>query len=105
MHCWALTARRRNLTVGIHRCRGAPEKERSTMLDLLIRNGSVVDGTGAPPRAADVSVRDGRIVGIGENDEPAPRTIDADGLTVIPGSIALHAPPRAAAVSARALSP
>lgn len=60
------------------------------MLDLVIRNGSLVDGTGAPARQADVGVRDGRIVAVGDIDEPATRTIDAAGLVVSPGLIDLH---------------
>jgi N-acyl-D-aspartate/D-glutamate deacylase len=60
------------------------------MLDELIRGGSVIDGTGAPPRPADVGIRDGRIVAVGEIDEPAAVTTDATGLLVTPGFVDPH---------------
>jgi N-acyl-D-aspartate/D-glutamate deacylase len=59
-------------------------------LDLLVRGGSIVDGTGAPARQADVGVRDGRIVAIGKVNEDARETIDAGGLVVAPGFVDPH---------------
>jgi N-acyl-D-amino-acid deacylase len=58
--------------------------------DVLIRNGSVVDGTGAPARRADVAIAGGRIVGIGDVAGPAARTIDAGDCVVAPGFIDPH---------------
>ncbi|MBL9039321.1 MAG: amidohydrolase family protein [Archangium sp.] len=60
------------------------------MLDLLIRGGTVVDGTGAPARTADVGVRDGRIVEVGSVSESAKETVDANGAWVTPGFVDIH---------------
>lgn len=60
------------------------------MLDLVIRGGSIVDGTGAPKTTADVAVKDGRIVEIGKVSAPAARTIEANGLLVTPGWVDVH---------------
>lgn len=60
------------------------------MLDQLIQGGTVVDGTGAPARLADVGIRDGRIVAIGEITEDSAEVIDATGLLVMPGVIDPH---------------
>jgi N-acyl-D-aspartate/D-glutamate deacylase len=60
------------------------------MLDLVIRGGEVVDGTGAPSRSADVGVRDGRVVEIGDVDEDGTTTIDAAGQVVAPGFVDIH---------------
>ena len=58
--------------------------------DLLIRNGLVVDGTGAEPFHADVAIDDNTISHIGKNGSKARREIDAEGKTVTPGFVDLH---------------
>jgi N-acyl-D-amino-acid deacylase len=58
--------------------------------DLLIKNGLVVDGTGAAAVRANVAVADGRIAAIGSTDESAKKVIDADGLVVSPGFFDPH---------------
>ena len=59
--------------------------------DVLVRGGSIIDGTGAPARPGDVRVRDGVIVEIGEGLEPGgEQVIDATGAFVTPGLIDSH---------------
>ncbi|HEX4819567.1 MAG TPA: amidohydrolase family protein [Acidimicrobiales bacterium] len=60
------------------------------MLDLVIRGGEVIDGTGAPRRTADVGVKDGKIAAVGQIDEEARETVDADGALVTPGFVDIH---------------
>ena len=62
------------------------------MFDLLIRNASLIDGTGADAWSGDIAIEDGRIVAIGEisAEAAAVRTIDAAGRAVCPGFIDIH---------------
>ncbi len=60
------------------------------MIDLLIRDGLVVDGSGAPGRRADVAIDQGRVVAVGTVTDSATRVIDATGCVVAPGFVDLH---------------
>src|ERR1700726_1827267 len=57
--------------------------------DIVIRGGTVIDGTGAPGRRADVGVAGGRIIAIG-TDIDGRRELDASGHVVTPGFIDIH---------------
>jgi len=61
-----------------------------TAFDLVIRGGTVVDGTGAEPRVADVGVRDGLIAAVDEGLASGAEEIDAHGLIVTPGFVDIH---------------
>ena len=58
--------------------------------DLVIRNGNLVDGTGAPPRLGDIAVNGDSIVALGKVEGQGREEIDAGGLVVTPGFIDLH---------------
>ena len=58
--------------------------------DLVIRHGTVVDGTGAPSSVGDVAVTDGRITAVGKVEGSGRREIDADGHLVTPGFVDIH---------------
>ena len=59
-------------------------------MDLIIRNGEIVDGTGAPKFRGDVGVKDGKIAAVGKVEGAARRTIDAQGAIVTPGFVDIH---------------
>ena len=58
--------------------------------DVLIRGGTLIDGTGAPARRADVAISAGRIAAVGDIKQAAGKTIDAEGRVVAPGFIDPH---------------
>ncbi|MEY2453108.1 MAG: N-acyl-D-amino-acid deacylase [Acidimicrobiaceae bacterium] len=60
------------------------------MDDLVIRGGTVVDGTGAPARTADIAITDGVITAVGRVDAKGRQEIDADGALVTPGFVDIH---------------
>ncbi|MFF8972267.1 amidohydrolase family protein [Streptomyces sp. NPDC014995] len=60
------------------------------MLDHVIKGATVVDGTGAPARTADVGIRDGRIAAVGRVAEAARTREDASGLVLAPGFVDPH---------------
>src|SRR6478736_4030687 len=60
------------------------------MADLVIRSGTVVDGTGAPRATGDVAITDGIITAVGAVDERGAREVDAEGAIVTPGFVDIH---------------
>ena len=62
----------------------------TTHYDLIVRNGTVIDGTGAEPFAADVAIKDGVIAAVGEVAGTAAKEIDAKGKLITPGFVDIH---------------
>ncbi len=60
------------------------------MYDLIIRNGTIIDGSGDARFVADVAVQDGRIKAVGKIEQTAHREIDATGKLVTPGWVDIH---------------
>jgi N-acyl-D-amino-acid deacylase len=58
--------------------------------DLVVRNGTLIDGSGAPRQMADIAITDGRIAKMGEVDENGREEIDARGMIVAPGFVDAH---------------
>ncbi|MFN0041160.1 MAG: N-acyl-D-amino-acid deacylase family protein [Burkholderiales bacterium] len=75
------------------------------MFDLTIRGAKLIDGTGAAPVTADVAIRGGRIAEVGRVSEGARRTVDADGLALMPGIVDVHTHYDAQITWDRTLSP
>src|SRR5471030_83365 len=61
-----------------------------TMADIVIRNGTIIDGTGAPPFEADIAIENGRIAAVGKIASRGSEEIDARGKVVTPGFIDPH---------------
>ena len=77
----------------------------SAQFDVVIRNGLVVDGTGAEPRRADVAIKDGLIAAVGEVKGKGAEEIDANGLLVTPGFVDLHTHYDGQAIWSKRLNP
>jgi N-acyl-D-aspartate/D-glutamate deacylase len=60
------------------------------MHDLVIRGGTLVDGSGSPPRSGDLAIDAGSVAQVGGKAGPGRREIDADGLLVTPGWVDIH---------------
>src|SRR5882672_6727625 len=67
-----------------------PDFELPSMYDLVIRAGTIVDGSGAPAFTGDIAVQSGCIVAVGRVEGAAYRTLNADGLLVTPGFVDVH---------------
>src|SRR5271170_119764 len=73
-------------------CAGLSRRPRGAapMHDIVIRGGTIVDGTGKPSFTGDVAISGGRIAAVGGKQGPARREIDAAGLMVTPGWVDVH---------------
>ena len=60
------------------------------MYDFVIKNGSIIDGSGGPAYWSDLAIKDGKIARIAKNITGGKETIDATGLTVTPGFFDSH---------------
>ena len=60
------------------------------MLDLIIKNGRIIDGAGGPEVEGDLGVKGGRIVALGQVDGAAQEVLDAEGCAVAPGFVDVH---------------
>ncbi|MGZ4784767.1 MAG: amidohydrolase family protein, partial [Acidimicrobiales bacterium] len=64
------------------------------MADLVVRNGTIVDGTGSPAFVGDIAIVDGRVAAVGDDVDasvpPGAQEIDATGLLVTPGWVDIH---------------
>src|SRR4051794_10325886 len=86
---WAQAGIGRNTTSD--QAKATAEGPRRVAADVVLRGGTLVDGTGAPGRRADLAVRGERVVAVGSFEaEPGAKVIDASGLIVAPGFIDLH---------------
>jgi N-acyl-D-aspartate/D-glutamate deacylase len=65
-------------------------RETNFSFDILIKNGTVYEGTLTEPRQADLVLKDGRIAAVGRLEGPSAKTIDAANLIVTPGFIDVH---------------
>jgi len=77
----------------------------TSLPDTIIRGATVIDGTGAQPKEADVAIADGRITSIGKISGSATTIVDADGLALMPGIVDVHTHYDAQITWDRTLSP
>src|SRR6266508_32868 len=74
----------------MHHCWVATPTGAAPMHDIVIRGGTIIDGTGTQSFTGDVAIADGRIAAVGGKQGPARREIDAAGLMVTPGWVDVH---------------
>ena len=60
------------------------------MLDMIIKNGRIIDGAGGSGREGDLGVKDGRIVALGGVEGAAKEVLDAEGCAIAPGFVDVH---------------
>ena len=66
------------------------KEDKILMYDMVIRNGTLIDGSGAPGQHSDVAITAGCIVAVGKDIGPAKKEINAAGLLVTPGWVDIH---------------